>query len=528
MLNSGVTMGLLRSIVWIPLRFILLLLFSPIVTVGYWALVLVVAIPSKIFRQLVSFVARQHDRDLGNLVTPKGVLAGRDFADWTTAPSHSITVVLKLRGKCDIQTLQKQILHTWVHKRNKENAFLEYPELQQYCTLRLGYLFFKWDRKFDIANHVKLYKSEDIHEETVVNDEKLHSIWEKVTKRGYNPKTSPWEFILIENYDPHGKVCSVDKLEQIPDEERSCAWIFRAHHGISDGFSIYQLLISLTDQGLPLWEQETACEAPKHFNFLMNLQAFVYGPPTFTNNLLNGVDYLHDLHYCNNRLSGKYSTVTSSSLDVKFVKNASKLHGVSFHAVLLGAISGGIRKYLLKNNLTIPLQPIRLAMPISQPNHTTKLRNEWLAGMVDLSVEKETAKQRLLTMNERLQGLKNGSLMPFLTQAMTFVGGFPVEAARLLSTKSGTSVMYSEMRGPNIPLTLFDKRLTLYGLMYSFGLGTDDLDLQTVGVLRRPSTRQRLGKLSHIKRSANCARLCRLDYISISFNYSPWEIQGKM
>ncbi|CAL8104214.1 unnamed protein product [Orchesella dallaii] len=471
-------MGRLCSIVWIPIRFLLLLLFSLIVTIGYWAVVIVVVVPSQIFRQLVSFVARQQDRDLGNLVTSKGALIARDFADWTTSPSHSITVLGKFKGKCDIKTTQQHVLRTLIHKRNGENDLWKYPELQQYCTLRLGYLFFKWDRKFDISNHVKLYKSEDIHEETVVNDEKLHSIWERMTTRGYSPKTSPWEFILIENYDPHGKVCSIDELNGIPDEERHCAWIFRAHHSVVDGVSIYRLISLLTDQGLPLEDQETSNKVPKYFNCLMNLKALVCGPAAFAKTLLQGVDYLHGLHYCKNRLTGKYSLVTTSStLDIKFIKNASKLHGVSFHAVLIGAISGGIRKYFLNNNLTIPLQPIRLSMPIPQPNHTTKLRNEWLAGMVDLSVEKETAKQRVLAMNERLNGLKTESLMPILTQAITFFGGFPVEAIRVLSTKSGTSVMYSEMRGPSTPLTFLNKGVTLDELAYSFGLGTDDLGL---------------------------------------------------
>ncbi|CAL8104200.1 unnamed protein product [Orchesella dallaii] len=73
-----------------------------------------------------------------------------------------------------------------------------------------------------------------------------------MTRRGYNPKISPWEFILIENYDPHGKVCSIAELKRIPDEERHCVWIFRAHHCIFDGFSIYRLLISLSGQDVKL------------------------------------------------------------------------------------------------------------------------------------------------------------------------------------------------------------------------------------------------------------------------------------
>ncbi|CAL8104197.1 unnamed protein product [Orchesella dallaii] len=94
-------------------------------------------------------ITHQRDVDLGNLVTPRSTIMGRDFANWNTNHSQSFTVILKIKGKCDIQTLQQHILRTWVHKRNREtNDLWEYPELQQYCVLRLGYLFSKWGRKF--------------------------------------------------------------------------------------------------------------------------------------------------------------------------------------------------------------------------------------------------------------------------------------------------------------------------------------------------------------------------------------------
>ncbi|CAL8104220.1 unnamed protein product [Orchesella dallaii] len=463
-------MSCLYSVIWLPLRFILLLLFSPIMTVVYWALVIVVGVPSQLFRKLVSFFARQLDGDLGNLVESTGGLLGRDFADLAISPSQTITVILKIKGKCDIQTLRNHILHTWVCKREGANGPLEYPELRQYITSRLGYLIFKWDREFDIANHVNLYDSGM----TVVNDEKLQDIWENVSKRPFKSKRSPWEFFLIPNYyesQTQGKI-----FEKIPEEERHCVWILRLHHSMCDGFSIYRLLISLTDQGLPLWGRETACEVQKNFKFLMNFKALLSGPTSLAKVFLQGFDYLHDLHYSHNRLLRKYSIVTSS-LDVQLVKNASKLHNISFHAVLIGALSGGIRKYLLENNLSIPHQPIRLGMPISHPNHTTKLRNEWLSAMINLPVRKKTAKLRVLAMKEILKELKRSSLIPVLTQSMAFISGFPFPAVRFLTKKSGTSVMYSEMRAPNVPLTFFEKRMTLTDLMYSFGLGTEDLGI---------------------------------------------------
>ncbi|ODM90536.1 hypothetical protein Ocin01_16144 [Orchesella cincta] len=426
-------------------------------------------------RKFVSFLAHQLESDLEKLVTTKGVLIGRDFADWYTKPSHSIVVIMKLKGKLDLELLKQHVLRTNVRKWNVKKERLEYPELQQYCTLRFGYLFFKWDRKFGISNHVKLYKSREIHEGTVVTDEKIHEIWEKVARRAFKPKVSPWECLLIQNYDPEGKIHSVEELERLPEEERHSVVVMRVHHSIFDGFSIYRLLLSLSDQGLPLWEKETARKVPKYFNLLLNLKALFCGPTSLTKTFLGGIDVLHGLHYGHGRLTGKYTIVTTP-LTIKVVKNASKLHKVSFHAVLIGAISGGIRKYLLKNGLSIPLQPMRVGIPIPQPNHTSKLRNEWLSAMVNLPVEKKTAKQRVVAADERLNKLKTGSLTPFLTQAMSLIGGLPVQVVRHLSRKSGVSVMYSEMRGPkDVKMTLFNKRVALREVMYSFGLGTDDL-----------------------------------------------------
>ncbi|CAL8104194.1 unnamed protein product [Orchesella dallaii] len=468
-------MNRLRSILWVPVRSIILVIISPLVTVGYWAVVLFIGLPSQLIRKLVSFFAHQLDGDLEKLVTNKGVLIGRDFSEWDTKPSHSIVVVLKAKGKCDPELLKHHVLRTNVRKWDVKKERLEYPELQQYCTLRLGYLFFKWDRKFDISNHVKLYKSREIHEGTVVTDERVQEIWEKVTRRAYKPKTSPWEILIIQNYDPNGKIKNIEELEKLPEDERHSVFILRMHHSLFDGFSIYRLLLSLTDQGLSLWEKETTRAVSKHFKLFLNAKALLCGPTSLTKVGLHGLDFYHGLHHGHGRLTGKYSIATSV-LDINVIKNASKLHKVSFHAILIGAISGGMRKYLLKNGLSIPLQPIRLGMPIPQPNHTKKLRNEWLPAMIHLPVEKKTAKQRAVAVNERLDKLKTGSLLPFLTQAMTLIGGFPVEVVRLLSKKSGVTILYSEMRGPNdITMTAFNKKLVLKEVMYSYGLGTDDL-----------------------------------------------------
>ncbi len=168
-----------------------------------------------------------------------------------------------------------------------------------------------------------------------------------------------------------------------------------------------------------------------------------------------------------------------TTLDLETVKIISRANlGVSIHSVLIAALSGGIRNFLLANGHPIPLSPIRLGIPFPKPGHSLKLRNEFLITMIELPVEKKSPRQRLFACEKRLNSLKSESVMPFLVQLFKFMGSMPSQLVRLLSLKSSFTVMYSEIKGPSIPLTILDGKHDLSELIYSFGLGTDDLGMQ--------------------------------------------------
>lgn len=467
---------------YFPLRILIVIFLSPILTLVYWLLFFPLILPSHLFRYLLSIIVRSLDPDVCKIVDRFSHIPSRDFADWTTKPSHSITMIFKLSNTLTLEEARQLALDKIVNKRTRvNNCQLEYPELQQYWTKRLGFLFFKWDRNFKIENHVNLYSSlgkkdqfTDIlgyPEMDIVNENKLMRIWEYMMSKPYAKKQSPWEWFLIPDYQ------QMEEKGGTLSEEKQCVCIFRVHHGLCDGASIYKLLLALTDNG----EQNLAKDiiafqkAPKGMDLLLNLKGFFCGPTAITNRLSKGLDFYNPLHPPLGKKTGKLHIV-KTSLDLETVKNIRHAHlDVSIHSVLIAALTGAIRNFLLANGYSIPLSPIRLGMPIPKPGHSLKLRNEYLISMIDLPVEKKSPRQRLFACEKRLNSLKSESVMPFLVQMFKLFGGLPSKLVRLISLKSSFTVLYSEIKGPGNKLTVLDGKHDLVELIYSFGLGTDDL-----------------------------------------------------
>lgn len=458
-----------------PIRLLIVIIVSPILTILYCGVFTPILIQLHLFRKLLSLVARLMDPDLSKIVNAYGHITSRDFEEWSTKPSHFITTVFKFKGNVTLEESRQLILQKWVLKTLDENpSQLEYPELQQYCTKRLGYLFYKWDREFDISKHVKLYSDKLLlpnPETDVVNETKLMRIWESLIVAPISDKKSPWEFFLVPNYEPP------KGTTQSSNDDHYSLGFLRMHHGVCDGASQYKCLLMLTDNGWGNTKTDIAAfqDAPKCMNFLLNLQAFFLGPTAMVNKFSKGFDYYNPLHIPVGKLTGKCH-MAKTSFDVDTIKNITRVHlDVSFHSVLIAALTGGIRNFLLGNGHSIPLFPIRVGIPIPKPGHSIKLRNEYLVSVIELPVHKKSPKERLFACEKMLYGVKNDSFVPHMEQCWKLMGALPSEMVRFFTLKSAVSCVYSEIRGPTIPLTIQEGKYELMDLMYSFGLGTDNL-----------------------------------------------------
>lgn len=470
-----------------PFRLFIIILLSPILTLLYWLVCIPLVLPFHLFRYLLSIIVRYLDPDVVKIVDRFSHVASRDFADWNTKPSHSVTMILKLSKNLTLEAARQLALDKMVNKTvNGNDCQLEYPELRQYYTKRLGFLFYKWDRDFKIENHVNLYSSKNhlgYPETDIINENKLMRIWEYMMTKPYTKKRSSWEWFLLPSHVSHQ---NMEKTEGIIgnnaalSKEQATTCILRIHHGLCDGASIYKLLLALTDNGETNLSKDIIAfqKAPKFMDLVFNLTGFFCGPTSIIKRLSKGLDFYNPLHPPLGKKTGKIHIV-KTALDLQTVKNIRHAHlDVSIHSVLIAAFTGGVRNFLLANGHSIPLSPIRLGIPFPKPGHSLKLRNEYLITMVDLPVEKKSPRQRLFACEKRLNSLKHESAMPFLVQLFKLVGGLPSQWVRMLSLKSSFSVLYSEIKGPSNLLTVSDGKHELLELIFSFGLGTDDLGMQ--------------------------------------------------
>ncbi len=211
-------------------------------------------------------------------------------------------MIFKLSNKLTLEEARQLALDKLINKpANANGCQLEYPELQQYYTKRLGFLFYKWNRDFHIENHVNLYSSKDLlpfPETDIVNDNKLMRIWESMMTRPYARKQSPWEWLLIPNYVSYHDIGEKHEIIGNSEKEQQSIWIIRVHHGLCDGASIYKLLLALTDNGSKNLSKDIIAfqEAPKCMDLLFNLTGFFCGPTSIIKRLSKGLDIYNPLH----------------------------------------------------------------------------------------------------------------------------------------------------------------------------------------------------------------------------------------
>jgi len=97
---------------------------------------------------------------------------------------------------------------------------------------------------------------------------------------------------------------------------------------------------------------------------------------TYDNNTFHpkGVQLTRDTH------------AAGDSVPVSVIKNIRSKHGVTFSAVVMSALAGGIRKFMLVNDMKIP-EKMHIVTPLPWPGHPSTLRNYWSFCIMRLPLE---------------------------------------------------------------------------------------------------------------------------------------------
>jgi len=177
-----------------------------------------------VFRCLLKFYVKHFKPEFGNIVSIRSTIFATDYPDRNTLTA--LVVPLIFEGSIDIDQLRTSISNKINQKRGDGNYL--YPELQQSLSSFFGYRFWKWDKNFDISNHVHL-GFDNIRE---LNEGSLNQMTAKFLRKSFGHR-SPWEVYLFAKYyntnDPD-------------DNKVKCAILTRHSHCLADGFAVMEVI----------------------------------------------------------------------------------------------------------------------------------------------------------------------------------------------------------------------------------------------------------------------------------------------
>ena len=293
-----------------------------------------------------------------------------------------------------------------------------------------------------------------------------------------------WQFHLIENYG------------------EGCAIMCRLHHCIADGMALVFVLLSLTDMipgmppptGQPI-EEEAAGEDGLNgsLNALVQQGARALETVWQTTSKMatEGLEALvNPAHAMELALKGTDTAVAAGRLflrspdpktlfkgklgvakraawsrplplsDVKKIKN---ITGGTVNDVLVSAMTGGLRRYMLSKGAPVDGLNFRAAVPVNlrTPEEMGKLGNKFGIVFLSLPVGIGDPLDRLHEVHKRMLALKNSKEAPVALGILSAMGMSPQELQGTLVNMFGskTTAVMTNVPGPPMPLYLAGQQI---------------------------------------------------------------------
>ena len=375
-----------------------------------------------------------------------------------------ITGVIVFEGPVDYDSLLETV----------SNRFLAFPRFRQKAVDGTAGAHWARDEEFDLEAHVlrtALPGRADRQE--------LERLVSRLASSPLDHSRPLWQFHLVENY------------------VGGPALVVRIHHCIADGIALVQVFLSLTDasaeQGSRAgdaahWKLQRAEEsvlfrrllAPARSGFdraaRLTLQAVGQGlqvlqqPARLTGYLQEGWDLLGELAHAlalpadppngfKGPLGPRKEVAWTEPLPLAEVKAVARAFGCTVNDVLIAAVTGAIRSYLLSRaGPGTELQDFRATVPVNlRPlEHALELGNHFGLVFLELPVSEPNPLRRLYLVNERMTELKSSKQAAVTFGVLAALGMGPSALQKpvldILSEKA--SAVLTNVPGPQYPLYL--------------------------------------------------------------------------
>ncbi|CAG7820995.1 unnamed protein product [Allacma fusca] len=423
--------------------------FATIIFLTVLPWILILFLPIYTWRYILGKLNSTFHPKEGNILSTKSAVFAAD--DMYCKPKCPLLVLFLIEGKMSLSKLREKVQEDMINKRKVSGDFT-YPELQQCISKWMGFYFWRWDKQFEIKNHVKNYEGSLRNQ--VCEEDSLPILVNDLTNQPFKKGHSPWEIVLLSNVNikPTREFYFVEGPEENKPRNQSVI-IFRLHHSLADGISIQHLLMDVAGYAQP--DKRVTGNRNRNIS-LINALTFPFRAPFETIGALLDCNDVNQWHLPESKLTGEFRSAASVPVSVDFIKEIKNSQdGVTFAGVVLAAVAGGIRNFMIERGIKIPTM-IHCLTPLPMPGHSDKLRNHLTAAAIGLPLGEPTATNRLKAVSKHLKKLKVSAVPQMNYLFYPIVGGLFPFMAKHLFKHTFTTALLSSFEGPRESMQFLD------------------------------------------------------------------------
>ncbi len=360
-----------------------------------------------------------------------------------------------------------------------EQRFLTFRRFRQKAVDGPSGAYWMPDEDFNINDHVRRTALPGAADQA-----ELEILVSQLASTPLNKSRPLWQFHIVENY--------VD----------GPAIIIRIHHCIADGIALVQVFLSLTDPSRAArpsakepetWKKRRAKEsdifkrlldpAMEGLDFATHLgqrlikegTRIVQNPAVAGNYAQEAGEIARELAHSLTlsddpvtRLKGRLGVAKhvawAEPLSLDEVKGVSKAFGCTVNDVLIAAVSGALRQYLIsEGDSPEGIEDIRVTVPVNlRPlEHAKDLGNHFGLVFLSLPLSQDSPLERLYTVNDRMNELKSSKQAAVTLGFLAALGMGPSAVQKPvldMLSKKATAVL-TNVPGPQHPIYMAGSKM---------------------------------------------------------------------
>ena len=342
-----------------------------------------------------------------------------------------------------------------------EERMLKFDRFRQRVIEVDGHPTWEDDPEFHIDRHITRHTIDG-----PLNDDTLRNVVAELGNKPLRRDRPLWAIHLIEG------------------AEEGSAIVSRLHHCIADGFALAHAMIKLANRadGTPMGEVMKPADQGEHeplLDVLVHEANEIARHPGHALDLAKqGAALAKSLGhllfvpfnrrtFLKNKLSGKRLMAWSSELDLDTIKAIGKSRGATVNDVLLGAMTGALRRFMAEAGEAVDEFMIRAIIPVNlRPIHWIEemddsMGNRFGLVFLDLPINETTTQARFRALKEKMDALKSTPEAFVAFGILNAMGHATATVEHIVNEVFGlkASLVVTNVPGPREPLFIDGKCL---------------------------------------------------------------------